>query len=348
MSSTANLSAPGGKAVVVGAGVAGLTVALALAERGLAVEVLDRSPVPFAAGCSRMAGGMIAPWCELELGCEPVSPDSLIARLGLEALEYWSTHAPVMTRGGSLVLASPADPGALARFAARTTGHARLDAAGLRGLEPDLEDRFATGLYFPGEGWLDPVTALKALVRRLGELGAALHWGADADPARLSVDRGADWVVDCRGLDARDRLPDLRGVRGEMLTLRAPDVGLSRPTRLLHPRVPVYIVPRGGGVYMVGATMIESDDRGPPAARALADLIAAAQALHPGFADAAVLEIGAEARPAFADNLPRIRRDGRVISVNGFYRHGFLAAPGMARMTAEIILDGASFPEVER
>lgn len=343
MSSLSTLSVPP-RAAVVGAGVAGLTVALALAERGVSVTVLDRSPVPFAAGCSRMAGGMIAPWCELELGCEPVSPDSLIARLGLEALEYWSARVPEMTGGGSLVLASAADPGALARFAARTQGHVRLDAVALRGLEPDLEDRFSAGLHFPDEGWLDPVAALKALARRLVELDVDLRWGVDADPARLD----ADWVVDCRGVDARDRLPDLRSVRGETLSLRAPDVALSRPTRLLHPRVPVYVVPRGGGVYMVGATMIESDDRGPPSARSLADLIAAACALHPGFADAAVLEIGAEARPAFADNLPRIRRDGRVISVNGFYRHGFLAAPGMARMAAAIMLDGARFPEVEQ
>jgi glycine oxidase len=338
-------SPPPGRAVVLGGGVAGLTAAVALAERGVKVEVWERAAQPFALGCSRMAGGMISPWCELEQGCEPVSADSLIARLGLEALDYWTAQVPGMVRRGSLVLASVGDRRALERFAERTQGHQRLNAAGLRGLEPDLEDRFAAGLYFAQEGHLDPREALTALLRRLHDLGGLLRLGVEATPEAVGEDV-ADVVMDCRGMDGRDRLPDLRGVRGEMLVVKNPDIALTRPVRLLHPRVPVYVVPRGEGVYMLGATMVESDSRAGPAARALADLIASACLLHPGFAEAEVLEIGAEVRPTLPDNLPRIRRRGRVVSINGFYRHGFLAAPGMARMAEAVVLDGAHFPGV--
>jgi glycine oxidase len=53
-------------------------------------------------------------------------------------------------------------------------------------------------------------------------------------------------------------------------------------------------------------------------------------------------------RPAFADHLPRIRRNGKIMLLNGLYRHGYLGAPALARRAAEIIFEGKSFPEVER
>ena len=152
-------------------------------------------------------------------------------------------------------------------------------------------------------------------------------------------------VLDCRGLAARDALSDLRGVKGEMLVLRCPDVALSRSVRLLHPRIPLYVVPRGDGVYMLGATMIEAGERGRITARSLLEMLSAAWALHPAFGEAEVLEIGVDARPAFRDNLPRIRRRGRRIYVNGLYRHGFLLAPALARMAADLVIRGQR-PEV--
>ena len=121
-------------------------------------------------------------------------------------------------------------------------------------------------------------------------------------------------------------LHDLRGVKGEMLVIRCPDVTLTRPVRLLHPRMPLYIVPRGDGVYMLGATMIESEDSSRITARSMLELLSAAYALNPAFGEAEVLEIGVDLRPAFPDNLPRIRRLGRTIYANGLYRHGYLLA----------------------
>lgn len=158
--------------------------------------------------------------------------------------------------------------------------------------------------------------------------------------------RGAAGItIDCRGLAAADALPDLRGVRGEMAVLRAADVTLSRPVRLLHPRHPLYLVPRGGGLYMLGATQIETAHRGPATVRSVLELLGTAHALDPAFGEAEVLELGADARPAFPDHLPRIRRRGATILVNGLFRHGFLLAPALARMTADLVLEGER-PEV--
>ena len=295
---------------VVGGGVLGLCIATELNGRGIAAAIRDDAPGPRA--CSWWAGGMLAPWCEAE------SADKAVLRHGLSAADWWQGQGVPVTRNGTLVVSLSRDAGALSRFARRSGGHQTLDASGIAALEPDLAGRFSRALFFAEEAHLAPRQALAILSERLRRTETAIGT-----------------VIDCRGLSARDALRDLRGVRGEMLVIRCPEIRLSRPVRLLHPRMPLYVVPRGDGVFMLGATMVESDRRGPPTARAVLELLSAAFALHPAFAEAAVLELGADARPAFPDNLPRIRRVGGVIHANGLYRHGFLLAPAVARMVAD-------------
>jgi glycine oxidase len=147
-------------------------------------------------------------------------------------------------------------------------------------------------------------------------------------------------------LAARDVLTDLRGVKGEMLLLRSHDAAISRPVRVLHPRIPLYVVPRGDGEYMVGATMIESDDATGITARSVLELLNAACALHPALGEGHILELGTQVRPAFPDNLPRLRWHGRVLYVNGLYRHGFLLAPALAQMAAQAVLHDVFYAEV--
>lgn len=180
---------------------------------------------------------------------------------------------------------------------------------------------------------------------RAGEGGRAAATGEDssnsAPTSPPAIGRDASrTIIDCRGLAARDALRDLRGVKGEMLVLRCPDVRLSRPVRLLHPRIPLYIVPRGDGVYMLGATVVEASERGRVTARSLLELLSVAYALHPAFGEAEVLEIGVDARPAFPDNLPRVRVVGDTIHANGLFRHGFLLGPALAMQVADLIFDG--------
>jgi glycine oxidase len=152
--------------------------------------------------------------------------------------------------------------------------------------------------------------------------------------------------IDCTGLAAREVLTDLRGVKGEMLLLRTKEIQLRRPVRLLHPRAPVYIVPRGDGVFMIGATMIESDDARQVTARSVMQLLNAAYTVHPAFAEAEILEMGTQVRPAFPDNLPRVRWRNDRLYVNGLYRHGFLIAPALAQRVADYLLHDQLDPEV--
>ena len=198
------------RVTVVGAGVAGLTAAIELAERGCAVEVLERGPSLGVSSCSRWAGGMLAPWCERE------TAEELVVELGREALEWWPRHHPDTERRGTLVVALRRDQPDLERFARRTQGYQRLDGDGIAALEPDLGGRFAKGLLFPEEAHLDPRAALASLAFDLERRGVAIRFGVEAAEV-------PGLVLDCRGLAARDRLPDLRGVKGEMLVVRCPD-----------------------------------------------------------------------------------------------------------------------------
>lgn len=318
---------------IIGAGVAGLCVARALLDRGAAVRLIDRHDGVGPHACSWWAGGMLAPFCEGESAEEPV------VRLGQEAAQWWQAKTGIVQDCGTLVISPARDKADLMRFARRTEAHQPVDEAEITALEPDLAGRFTRGLFFPGEAHLNPREALQRLRSGLSADGAVFELG-DADP-----DAVPGRVVDCRGYAARDNMSDLRGVKGEMLILSCPDVTLSRPVRLLHPRAPLYIVPRGDGVYMLGATMIEGAAGQYVTARALLELLSAAYALHPAFGEAEVLEIGVDNRPAFPDNLPRIRQDGHVIRANGLFRHGFLLAPALARMVSEAIFDNAR-PEV--
>jgi glycine oxidase len=321
---------------VIGAGVAGLTCALELAERGVAVEVLERQPPPQARNCSWFAGGMLAPWCEQE------NSGALIAQLGAESLTWWRAQLPGAVWNGTLVVAHARDQAELRQFACRTERFQELGAPDIARLEPDLAGRFGAALYFKDEGHLEPRAALAALAGRLAALEVPIHYSSDARAERLA----GRTVVDCSGLAARTLLPQLRGVKGEMLLLRLPEFSLARPVRLLHPRWPVYVVPRADQVFMVGATMIESDEGARISARSMLELLSAAYALHPVFGEAQILEIGTGVRPAFPDNQPRLQWRGATLHVNGLYRHGFLLAPALARRAAAVLLDGQYFPEV--
>lgn len=314
---------------ILGSGVAGLCVAAELSGRGYDVRVIDPAGAPGAHGCSWWAGGMLAPECEGATAEEPV------VRLGREAAHWWQTQGAEITYHGSVVVALGRDRQELDRFARRTQKHTALDRTGLIRLEPQLGERFTRALHMQSESHLNPRPTLIALRDRLAANG--VRFATDGTPTGQ--------LIDCRGLTARDMLKDLRGVKGEMVILCAPDVQLDRPVRLLHPRFPLYIVPRGDGVFMLGATQIESGQRDRATVRSIMELLNAAYALHPAFGEAELLEIGVDARPAFPDNLPRIGRIGDRLYINGLFRHGYLLAPAMAQMMGDY-LDTGTKPEL--
>jgi glycine oxidase len=313
--------------LVKGAGVAGLATALELARRGIAVEVVERR-VDIGLGASHWAGGMLAPYCERE------AAEEIVLTSGLSAADWWEEAVPgLVQRRGTLVLANPRDLADLKRFATRTRGHRWLGEDEIAELEPDLAGRFGSGLFFSEEAHLNPRQALRGLYQAARKLGVSFRFGEVARDTAGYVS-----VVDCRGPQAIGEIEGLRGVRGEMLYLETAEVSLSRPVRLLHPRHPLYIVPRGNGLFMLGATMIETDNDGPITARSMMELLNTAYALHPAFAEARIVETGTGIRPAFPDNVPRLIETSEGLAVAGMHRHGFLLAPALAREAAERLM----------
>jgi glycine oxidase len=319
---------------VRGAGVVGLWQALVLARRGHAVTLHERSDQPFADACSAYAGAMLA------LRCEEDNAEPVVNALGKRGIALWRETYPGTVVNGTLAVAFGRDRSELDRFARMTSGHRHLSPAELAALEPSLGNRFAGALFFAEEAHLAPVRALRFLLDRVQEEGVTLRLGNAEAP------KGADVVIDCRGLGAKDDLPNLRGVRGERIVVKSRDVTLARPVRLLHPRFPLYVVPWGDGLYMIGATVIESEEAGAISLRSALDLLAAAYALDPAFGEAEIVEQGAGARPAFPDNRPRIIARKGYIYVNGLYRNGFLLAPALAELVAAHIETGAKDQEV--
>jgi glycine oxidase len=277
---------------------------------------------------------MLAPRCEVESG-EPI-----IHELGLRSIALWRETYPSLHVNGSLVVAPPRDQTLLDRFARMTCGSERIDQNALKVLEPDLGERFSTALYYPGEAHLAPDAALDFLLNEVKAAGGCIILGRGEAP------NGADLIIDCRGLAAKDKLSTLRGVRGERIVVRARDVALARPVRLLHPRFPLYVVPWGGGLFMIGATVVESEEAGPVSVRSALELLSAAYALDPAFGEAEIVKLGAGARPAFPDNRPRIITAKGYIYINGLYRHGFLLAPALAELVVAYLATGETHPEV--
>ena len=322
---------------VIGAGIAGAWQALLFAKAGHCVTLHERSDQAMMLSTSHWAGGMLAPYCEAEAS-EPV-----ISRLGLRALDLWRRELPDTPFNGSLVVAHSRDRTDFERFARLTSGHRRLDASALAELEPSLEGRFRDALFFAAEGHVEPRRVLPKLHERIVAAGGTIKFNSEFRAADRDGIEGI--VIDCRGLCARDDEPELRGVKGELILIETSEVQLARPVRLIHPRWPLYVIPREDNLFMLGATSIEAEDTGVSVRSAL-ELLGAAYAVHPAFAEARIVEFGSGLRPAFPDNLPRIAIDENRFAVNGLYRHGFLLAPALAELTLAYVQHGRIDNEV--
>jgi glycine oxidase len=114
-----------------------------------------------------------------------------------------------------------------------------------------------------------------------------------------------------------------------LVWLHAPGLALQRPVRLLHPRHRVYLVPRPGDLVVVGASEVESEDRSPVSLRSAVELMAAAHSVIPALAEARIVHLETNLRPALPDHAPRTAVEPGLLTVNGLFRHGWLIAPAL-------------------
>src|SRR5450830_1138344 len=311
--------------VILGAGLMGRLLACQLARAGHTLELFDAGGPEALTSAARAAAAMLAPLAESAI------TEASVVQMGVHALKRWpeliaQLDEPVFfQQEGTLVLWHRQDAEEADRFSRQMDATnqriptlpkaQRLDAEGVAQLEPSLGSRFSQGLYLPGEGQLDNHQLLAVMLHQLQGLDVKLNWDSPRSPGDFSPGNPGqpDWVFDCRGLGAREQWPALRGVRGEIITLEAPEVKLTRPTRLIHPRYPIYIAPKGDNIFVVGATEIESDDLSPASVRSTLELLSAAYSVDSGFAEARILDLVTQCRPTLPDNLPSIRRLGERV-----------------------------------
>ena len=312
-----------------GAGIMGLTTAYCLKNALPDAQITIYDPLMKdwslpADNASFMAGGMLAPYSEIE----HMNMDWVKA--GLASIKFWG-ELPLYTgfvKNGSLLVACSEDRYILARFKPHLPEEVQTTVA-TKDIEPALHTQFSSGLHLAEEAHLDPHKTMTSLCEWMEKKEITLS-------TAQGVTKEYDRIIDCRGMGANDK--DIRGVKGETLLVRNTEFELSRPVRLMHPRYPLYIIPRGQGIFMIGATVIESADESI-SLRSSMELMSALYALHPSFGEAEILDLKAGIRPSYADNLPRIRIDkgGQTISCNGLFRHGYLLAPVVAMCVSDHI-----------
>ncbi len=349
---------------IAGAGLAGRVLALNLLQSGEhTITFFDKDSKEGVRAAGFTAAGMLAPYAELE------TAESVIFELGQRSIELWPALLKQIglfdgyQQKGTVVTAHPQDMGELEHFIGmlrRKVDAAQsietLDAEAVRTLEPDLYTH-RHGFFIPQEGLVDAQRFIAFSVNyfdRMENVTFREYTPVEKlEPGRVHTAEGVetfDWVFDTRGLGAKEHFDDLRGVRGEVVWVEANDIDITRPTRLMHPRYKLYIVPRGNGCegidleycadcklsqtpgykrYLIGATEIESEDMSPISVRSSMELLSALYTVHPNFGEARVVNTETNCRPAFRDNLPRIENEKGLTRINGLYRHGYLLSPAI-------------------
>ena len=315
---------------VIGGGVIGLTIALRAQQAGMSAVVLDRG----GDAASRQAAGMLAPVSEAEIGHAELLADSL------EAAAAWPEFARELGvelhAAGTLLVARDRDEAeALDReraFRERLGLRVeRLLPSAARRLEPALAPSVRLALDVPDDRAVDPRAvhdALRARVDVRHEEVASLD------------DVGAEQVVVAAGAWSA-RLADVpvRPVKGQVLRLRDPrGPGLvSRVVRFAGG----YLVPRGDGRYVLGATVEERGFDTTVTAGGLYELLRDASEVVPGISELVVEESAAGLRPGTPGNVPIVERRGRVVVATGHFRNGILLAPVTATRVVTMLQERA-------
>jgi glycine oxidase len=330
---------------VVGGGIVGLFVAWRARERGLSVRVLDGGAIAGVAW--PVAAGMLAPTSEAQFG----DHGARALALGLAAARRWPSAArelgeasgidPELRTAGTLVLARDRDEAEAldreARFReSRGLAVTRLRPSEARRREPALAPTLRAALDVPDDHSVDPrrvVAALRAVlgdavrdgarVRRVAPGAVGLAGGEEVRAGEVVVAAGA-WSGALAGVPVRP-------LKGQVLRLRDPaGPGLLEHTlRFSH----AYVVPRGDGRYVVGATTEERGFDTTVTAGAVYELLREAGELVPGLAELELEETRAGLRPATPDTLPLVgRRDG-VIVASGHGRDGVL----LSALTGDLV-----------
>jgi len=329
---------------VVGGGVIGLAVAWRAAQRGLRTVVLDAGED----GAWRYAAGMLAPVTEAEFGEQALLDLGLRAAAGFPdlcaELAAASGRDPGLRRTGTLVVARDRDEAEeLERLYAyrQELGLAveRLRPSQARRAEPALAPTVRLALDVPGDDAVDPRRMVAALSEAFERAGGEIRRERVTDPSTLDA---RQVVIAAGAWSGKLGAVPVRPVKGQIMRLRDPG-GQDLVTRTIRTR-DGYLVPRGDGGYVLGATVEERGWDTAPTAGATFELIRDVAEVVPGVLELDVEELGAGLRPGTPDNLPVIGTAAGLVWATGHYRNGILLADVTAQAVVSV-LAGEGLPD---
>lgn len=327
---------------VVGAGIAGLASAWRAAQNGLRVVVYERDEP--GSGASSVAAGMLAPVTEADFG-----EDDLL-RLNLESAALWPAFAAELEEAAGMPTGYRCD-GALAVAVDRDDAeelrrlHELQRSLGLeshwvvpsaaRALEPGLAPRIAGAIDAPGEAQADPVAVVAALRHAFEDAGGRIEQRRIDSLDELN---GAQVVLAAGAWSGQIADVAVHPVKGQLLHLRTRD-GAARLTERIIRTPRCYIVPRGDGRVVVGATSEEKGFDTTVDAGAVHRLLEAAWEVLPDVWELEFVRVLAGLRPATPDNRPLIGPSSveGVIHATGHNRNGVLLAPLTAQRVVEAL-----------
>ncbi|MGH2911686.1 MAG: glycine oxidase ThiO [Solirubrobacteraceae bacterium] len=365
---------------ILGGGIIGLSVAWRARAAGMSVAVLERGEI--GQGATHVAAGMLAPVAEVEFG----KAGRGVLELGLRSASMWSDFAADLERAsgidvglrntGTLVVARDEDEARelerqLAFRQSLGLRAARLRASEAREHEPALAPTVRLALHAPDDHSVDPRKVMEALLRACEQGGVEIR---EHTPARVGLDAGGTRAVglflgedvSCEAVSAREvvvaggawsgapavGLPacaatPVRPVKGQIMRLRDP-AGPGMLAGVVRFEGG-YLVPRGDGEYVLGATMEERGFEPDATAGGIYELLRDAHELVPGVSELRIEELGVGYRPGTPDNAPLIGRgalDG-LVWATGHHRNGILLAPLTAKLVvAALAGDRAGYDEL--
>ena len=338
------------KVVIIGAGVAGLSIGWRLLQAGAQVTILDRGQP--GGGATWAAAGMLAVTAELE-DAVPAERELAVQSNALwpgfaAELEQASGMAVGFVRCGTLLLAE--DAAALDVLRARGPV---VDAAGAREIAPMLAEDLPGGSWVAEEAQADSRALGEALTIAFLKAGGTVlpneavvtveQKGGAATALLTPYGRyHADAFVIAAGawagqLDIPVAPVPIAPVKGEMIAL-APPPGMALPGPMIWGNG-VYLVPRPDRL-LVGATVQEAGFDTSLTVEARDGLRARAERLIPSLRQWSLAEHWAGLRPKSRDGLPLLgpAHSRNLFIAGGQFRNGILFAPAIAQMMADLVL----------
>ena len=326
---------------IIGAGLIGRVLSLMISQRfdKYNLTLIDKNTsLESKSSCGYVAGGMISPYSELALNEKKLLSD------GMKSLEYWPQIISVLPekdkvykKNGTLILSHSQDYHEAERLFNIINTQVKDTLYNI----PSIYNKEKLKIYEPSlyihnfsrnfmrieqEASIDTQEFFSQSAYFL-ERNKNIIYQSQYIKSIDELKTNADIVIDARGLGAKNDNEKLFGIRGESMLVHAPRVHLQHSIRVVHPRHPLYIIPRSNNHYYIGATTIETDDESPISLRSTLELTSALYSIHEGFSESRIIDTYTKSRPTYSSGYPRIYYKNKSIHINGFYRHGYLLAP---------------------